>query len=111
MVANLTGGEWYCTAATWPWLVFCHSQAGRNREALESEGAEPHAEGARAHGTFQEPVLIAGTPLLILRACFPLCFSPSPHFSCPVGSIPRVVFRHKSLWMLIIGKVVDASVI
>lgn len=53
------------------------------------------------------PVLTAGIPLLILLPCFP----SGPHFSCPVGSITRVVFRPKPLGILIRGKEVDASVI
>ena len=34
----------------------------------------------------------------------PLSCSPDPHFSHPVGSIPRVLSRCKVLWMLIMGK-------
>lgn len=75
------------------------------REASESQGAAAHAERSGVHRTI--PVFTAGIPLIILLPCFP----SGPHFSCPVGSISRAVFRPKPLGMLIIGKEVDARVI
>lgn len=83
-------------------------------EASERQGAAAHAaERSGAHGTLQESLSsLQGHPCSsYFLASLSASLHPGRHFSCPVGSIPRVVFRHKPLWLWLIGEEVDASVI
>ena len=84
------------------------------REASEPQGAAAYAaERSEAHGTLQESLSsLQGHPCSSYFLAS-LSASPDPghHFSCPVGSIPRVVFRRKPLWLWLIGEEVNASVI
>lgn len=55
-------------------------------------------------GPFRNPCPHLHGPHCISYSAASLSFSPDPHFSHPVGSIPRVLSRYKALWMLIMGK-------